>query len=150
MKQKTKEHKKRILYPWIKRKQGKAYKTMLALIAEQNNFIELKEQKIKKNKFFKDVFNKTEFYFPEMYKSVSKFYSLKGRDINKKEYEILCLARLQMMIRYIKNKNEIIKLKEHPDYTKKLKSSIKLCKKLLKNKITYDQYIKGKKNDNPI
>jgi len=144
-KEKPIKKQKRILYPWLRRRQGRAFKAMLAVLADKEGFGDVIEGKTPINKFYSDICIKCDKIFPSMQMSLRTFYKKKGRAITKKEYRNIAIARLRMMFKFDKVKNRIIKRQEHPDIATVLAVPKKICKRILKRKITYDKYIKVKK-----
>jgi hypothetical protein len=132
---------KRIMYPWLKKRQSRCYKCMLSLIASRIGFKELKSGDINFSQFVKKVVNETDQIIPTMYIKVKKYYKSKGRDINKKQFVDISSARLTMMIRYDRKKKKMLKLREHPDKNiEKLGKSVKTCIRILKSGKTYEEY----------
>jgi hypothetical protein len=76
-----------------------------------------------------------------MYEQVKDFYGNGGRQITENDFKVIVIGRIRQMF-WFKPKEKIVeKLSEHPSNTEKLKNSIRICNKLLKKKITWDQYL---------
>lgn len=137
---KVKEPKKRVLYPWLKKHQGRAYKCSLALIAEKVGFERVVKGDIPFNTFLKAIVEKTNTVFPSMFKMVRKFYNRKGRELTKKEFNMIAIARLTFMFKFDKENKTIIRLSEHPHHALKLKSIVNFCERLIKSEKTYKMF----------
>ena len=136
----TNEPKKRVLYPWLKKHQGRAYKCSLALIAEKQGFERVIKGDIAFNAYLKMIVDKTNTVFPSMYKTIRKFYNKRGRELNKKEFIMIAVARLTFMFKYEKENKEIIRLPEHPFKAERLKTAVGFCERLIKSEKTYKIY----------
>jgi hypothetical protein len=133
----TNEPKKRVLYPWLKKYQGKAYKCSLALIAEKQGFEKVIKGDIAFNAHLKMIVDKTNTIFPSMYKTIRKFYNKRGRELSKKEFIMIAVARLTFMFKYEKENKEVIRLPEHPFHAERLKTAVEFCERLIKSGKTY-------------
>lgn len=131
------EAKKRVLYPWLKKHQGRAFKCSLALIAEKQGFEKVIKGDIAFNACLKMIVDKTNTVFPSMFKTVRKFYNAHGRELNKKEFIMIAVARLTFMFKYEKENKTVIRLSEHPFNAAKLKPIVKFCERLLASEKTY-------------
>jgi len=136
----SKKRKKRVLYPWLKKHQGRAYKCSLALIAEKLGFEKIVKGDIAFNSFLKVVVDKTNIIFPSMFKAVRKFYNKKGRELTKKEFNMIAIARLTFMFKFDRENKTIIRLSEHPHHAEKLKSIVSFCERLIKSEKTYKMF----------
>jgi hypothetical protein len=136
----VKEPKKRVLFPWLKKHQGRAYKCSLALIADKEGFEKVIKGDIAFNAHLKMIVDKTNTIFPSMYKMVRKFYNKRGRELSKKEFIMVAVARLTFMFKYEKENKEVIRLPEHPNNAEKLKSIVNFCERLIKSEKTYKIY----------
>lgn len=135
-----KEPKKRVLYPWLKKHQGRAFKCSLALIAEKQGFERVIKGDIAFNAYLKMIVDKTNTVFPSMYKTIRKFYNAHGRELSKKEFIMVAVARLTFMFKYEKENKEVIRLSEHPFNAEKLKPIVKFCERLIASEKTYKVY----------
>lgn len=133
------KERKRILYSWVKSQQGRCYKAMLALVADEIGFAGVVSGEYNFAKFAKKVISKTNNIFPSMYSTVNKFYQSKGRSITENEFYAISMGRLTAMVVYDKAKKEMIKLQEHPcNNVTKYEETMKICKKILEKEKTYD------------
>lgn len=145
MKTKLSKKKKRILFPWLRDKDGKLYKTMLAVIAKKNGWSEVLSGKRTFIKQIKIWIKEVEKFFPKMYSKISAFYLERGRVLDKKEYEVIVVGRFRMMVGYNRQKKEIEIYSENP-YTniKKFGKLISQCEYILiKSKNFKKPYSKG-------
>jgi hypothetical protein len=122
----------RILYPWLRTDIGKSYKYMLALIADQG-WDRVLSGDINYCAYLKEVIEKTNKIFPEMYSTVAKFYKDKGRIITEKQFIPIAMGRLTMMFRVDKEEGKVERLHEHPEFSpSKFADVIEKCQKLIK------------------
>lgn len=135
--------KKRIHFPWIRKKQGKVFKTMLAVFVDRN-VTDVKIGKLKHTKLYKMSVENAISKFPTMYKMVLDFYEKRGRVLTEKNFRNLCYSRIIMMFDYDKATKDLIRCPEHPENTKTLKKFIPRCIKMIKRKITWEQYLDAK------
>ncbi len=130
---------KRILYSWVKSQQGRCYKAMLAMIAEQIGFAGVVSGEYNFATFAKKVITKTNKIFPSMYHTVNKFYQSKGRKISEVEFFAISMGRLTAMLVYNKAEKKFVKLPEHPcNNESKYLETNKICAKILEKEKRYD------------
>jgi len=141
--------KKRIHYPWLKKSQGRAFKVMLALVAENVGFNNVTEGKISLSKVLRESCKKTNKIFPSMYHSVRKYYKQKGRKINRKDFLTIVYGRIMMMFKQDKESGKVERQQEHPYNTSKLKKYVAECQTVLEKKITWEEYKHSGKDSTP-
>lgn len=133
--------KKRVLFPWLKCKQGRLYKSMIAIIIDKEiNWTKIfKENKSIKKTFTSLIYPRLKFYFPGMYVKVAKYYSKNGRFITEKDFINLAYLRMTSIFHINKRAKKIIATSEHPANSKdiKLKSSYAFSLRLYKNNNSY-------------
>lgn len=133
---KVKTPRKRVLFPWMKTYQGRCYKAMLAILADRKGWNKVITGDVNFNKRLGTIIIETNKYFPEMYTIVSKFYSDKGRMLEKKDFIPIAKGRLTMMFKFDRTNKKIVKLHEHPENSAgKFADAIQTCHELIeKNK----------------
>jgi len=141
--------KKRVLFPWVTSKQGRLYKSMIAVIGENLNWKKIFKQDTSIKKVHETiVLPELEKYFPSIYLSISKYYSKHGRSITRKDFTTITYLRLTNVFFISKHSKSIIPSREHPNKCKcdKMKRSYRLAKKLYKTDTNYDTYLAEKEN----
>lgn len=137
--------KKRVIYPWLKKKQGRAFKCALALIAEERGFSKVESGNQKLNHFFKEVVDEANQIFPTMYRRLKKHYKTKGRIVTRKQFNQIAMSRLSYMFALNEDKTKVEKIAEHPSFSEELSKSLKFCQRLLKSKKTFKEFINENK-----
>ena len=148
-KKKSKKHKKepkkkkRVNFPWVKRRQTKVLKYFLAYRLDKLGFDPVIRGKLSLRKYFnKKVLPKVREKFPSVYSVIKKYYEKNGRTLSKAEYENLLFLRIQAMFHYKKGDKKVRKKKEHPDKTtKKSKKCAGLAQLLMKKGKTYESVV---------
>lgn len=104
---------KRVMYPWIKTKQGKLFKCYLAIVSDNLNWgYMLKGKGSVKKVFLKRAYPKLIATFPKMYLSVKRHYEDRGRTLTEKEFQNLVFMRFKCL--YVWNGKTTKKSVEHP------------------------------------
>lgn len=139
---------KRVNYPWLKKEKGRAFKTMLGILADEKGFDKVISGKTSLNKFLRKCTAEVVGMFPGMYNSVKKYYKEHGREINRKEFNTIVFGRTMMLFRHNKEEKKIEKCPEHPINSDKLKKYIPICHILLKDKITWREFCDRQSKEN--
>jgi hypothetical protein len=137
------EEKKRIHFPWVRKKQGRVFKTMLAVFVDRN-IVEVKSGKLKHTQLYKMSVENAISKFPSMYKMVAEFYEKHGRLLSEKNFRNLCYSRIIMMFDYDKGTKDLVKCPEHPENAEVLKKHIPRCIRMIRKKLTWEQYLDAK------
>lgn len=130
--------KKRVLFPWMQKEQSKAFKFMLAYLADKKGYDKVISGDENFNKFIKNIVDKALGFFPTLYTMVKTHYKEHGRDLTEKEFHNLCVMRLTCMIVYEKDNKKVVALPEHPTNCESKFQDVKdLCLKMIEKKTTY-------------
>ena len=112
--------KKRVNYPWIKKRMSCALKYFLAYHIDSIGFKPVLKGNIKYRAYVdKKVLPLIHKKFPRMYSVIRKYYKKAGRKLSKADYDNLLFMRIRAMYE-IKDK-KVIKKSEHPELTAKKK-----------------------------
>jgi len=139
--------KKRVLFPWATSRQGRLYKSMIAVIGDNLNWKKIFKQGTSIKKVHETlVLPKLEKYFPSIFLSISKYYSKHGRSITRNDFITLTYLRFTNVFIISKSSKSVLPTREHPNKCKcdKMKKSYRLAKKLYKADTDYDTYLTRK------
>jgi len=138
---KSGKKKKRVNFPWLKKKQTKTLKYFLAYYLDKIGFAKVIRGKLSFGSYVqKKVIPVVRRKFPSAYRIVKKHYKEHGRKLSRKEFNNLIFLRISAMFKYRKGDKKIEKTSEHPLKSKKKNMKCSgLAKLLIEMDKTYEE-----------